>query len=396
MNSQPTSAESAEPQDLTLHGHTPILDGFRGLAILLVIIYHTTGYFPDSGVLGNFMSSAILLGWSGVDMFFVLSGFLITSILLKAKNKTHYFKNFYMRRVLRIFPLYYLFLLFALTIPTFILVGDYNHQLHYEPLTPFRTLIFLLHFSNYLYALDGFQNYWLLHVWSLAVEEQFYMVWPLLVFYMSRKNLNILCLFLILAAFLFRWQLSAFPIENQIKIFQFTHCRMDGLLMGCLVALNCTNKSLVQFGRKYGFLSAGMLLILILGINYNVTTSSISNGTINGFRQFSLPVVQLFYFPLLSLFYTVLMIAVYLNQNNLLSRLINKEIFQYFGRLSYGIYIYHMLLLWIFLNYYPSVDSYVKQFLFWILFLPLNVTLAHISMKFYERPFLNLKRYFEH
>lgn len=383
-------------ENFVLTEHSPILDGFRGLAIILVLLYHSTVYFPDSGPISNFLSSALLLGWSGVDMFFVLSGFLITSILLKAKEKPHFFKNFYMRRILRIFPLYYLYLVIALGIPFLLSSIEFRHQLNYQPLTFFRASVFILHFSNYLNALDGFQNYWLLHVWSLAVEEQFYMAWPFLVFCLSKRKLNALCVILIIAAFFFRWQLSANPAENQIKIFQFTHCRMDGLLMGCLVALNAQQKTLITVIKNHGFKLSAALLILILTLNFQVTEAAASNGSINGFKQFSSLIVQRFYFPLLNLFYTILMASVYLKQNTPFSKLVNWSPLQYLGRLSYGIYIYHMPILWLLLNSAPNVDSHLDQLLFWLAFLPLPVLIAHVSMTYYERPFLNLKRYFEH
>ncbi|MDX1972017.1 MAG: acyltransferase [Candidatus Sumerlaeia bacterium] len=389
------ASTTADPKDFVLPGHEPILDGYRGLAILFVLLYHATVFFPDRGILHNTLSSIILLGWSGVDMFFVLSGFLITSILLKAKTRPHYFKNFYMRRILRIFPLYYLYLILAFGIPELLRGGTYNPPLFFEDPTPFRVLIFVLHFSNYLNALDGFQNYWLLHVWSLAVEEQYYLIWPFLVWWLNKRQLSFLCIAGIVLSFVCRWELSQEAVVNQFKVFQFTHTRFDGLLMGCLVGLNATNPTLIANGRRWGFSLSALLGILILALSVPITQSSIVNGTIDGFRQFSNPTAQLLYFPLLSLFYTTLLMGIYLQRGHWISRLVDTEPLRYLGRLSYGIYIYHMPVLWAYLNTWGTVESFAEQLLFWILYFPVPVLMAHVSMTYYERHFLNMKAKFE-
>src|SRR5271169_870729 len=106
--------------------HVPELDGIRGIAILVVLVSHfgstATG---DSARLGKFLNEAFGLGWAGVDLFFVLSGFLITGILLDSKGSGRYFSNFYARRTLRIFPLYflYVFVFFHVAMPVGRLLG---------------------------------------------------------------------------------------------------------------------------------------------------------------------------------------------------------------------------------------------------------------------------------
>jgi peptidoglycan/LPS O-acetylase OafA/YrhL len=157
--------------------HTPALDGIRGIAILLVLVHHFTLFDPITSV-GAWLGFVALLGWSGVDLFFVLSGFLITGILIDARTSDRYFISFYARRTLRIFPLYYLvvFLCFVV-LPYFprwheLLVGHAN-----LPEWPYWT--YLVNFS--IAERDAFQHGVLDVAWSLAIEEQFYLLWAVLV-----------------------------------------------------------------------------------------------------------------------------------------------------------------------------------------------------------------------
>src|SRR6185295_16426951 len=176
-------------EEPNLKGHVPALDAIRGLAILLV-----TGYRfwspPAEEAANDWLTSLFSLGLRGVDLFFVLSGFLITSILLDAKQKPHYFRNFYMRRTLRIFPLYYAVL--AVTFVLLPLAGWSTTRLFPEAHANQGWLWF--YGANVLQSLRG---EWCLggfnHFWSLAVEEHFYLVWPLVIYCCSRRTAMIAC-----------------------------------------------------------------------------------------------------------------------------------------------------------------------------------------------------------
>jgi peptidoglycan/LPS O-acetylase OafA/YrhL len=141
----------------------PALDGVRGLAILLVILYHCCG---------------LPFGWVGVDLFFVLSGFLITRILLAKQDQPDYFKNFYKNRILRIFPLYFLVLTLYFTIEYVF----YHKNIAYS-------LYFFFFLQNTNFAKTAFENaHGLQHTWSLAIEEQFYAVFPFAVYFLNKKR----------------------------------------------------------------------------------------------------------------------------------------------------------------------------------------------------------------
>lgn len=147
--------------------HISALDSIRGVAVLLVILFHCYPTYITK------------LGWLGVDLFFVLSGFLITGLLLDAKGKNNYYRNFIVRRTLRIFPLYYFALLLCLVIVPIVfkslLPPDYGYYTANQ-------LWFWTYTQNWLFSKTGFpENLTLVHFWSLAVEEQFYLFWPLFV-----------------------------------------------------------------------------------------------------------------------------------------------------------------------------------------------------------------------
>ncbi len=167
--------------------HLPALDGLRGIAVMMVMVHHLflTKVYPVPERVEMLVHS----GWMGVDLFFVLSGFLITGILLDAKHGPHRFINFYMRRVLRIFPLYYgvlaFFLIFLPLLSVMLGGGPSFLRSMVAELDPIRVHQWRL----WLY-LQNFGGSWKLfnHFWSLAVEEHFYLFWPAVIFFTSERG----------------------------------------------------------------------------------------------------------------------------------------------------------------------------------------------------------------
>jgi peptidoglycan/LPS O-acetylase OafA/YrhL len=205
------------------------LDGVRGLAILLVLMMHCLYIAPLVGVdIGTHTYARLaMLGWSGVDVFFVLSGFLITGILVRGKGQRAgpYFRNFYMRRSLRIFPLYYVVICLLL----YVLPNR-------PPATGSEQMSYLLYYQNIRYACFGelaFDPARLI-TWSLAIEEQFYLVWPALVWFTSERALRRVCIAMVAIAIALRFVLITSGFEGTHFL---TPCRMDALAVGALLSL---------------------------------------------------------------------------------------------------------------------------------------------------------------
>ena len=226
-------APPAVPYQPQLGSHIPALDAIRGLAILIVTAFRFHEGPADNTAIGGAVFKLLRQGEHGVDLFFVLSGFLITGILYDAKGSQRYFRNFYIRRTLRIFPLYYGVLFLTLVVLPLLVplaaslfaVAD-RHQAW-----------LWLYGSNFLLAqkeawfLDGFT-----HFWSLAVEEHFYLVWPLVIFFCSRRAAMLACGGFIVVAVALRVGLSAVG-GHDVAIEVLTPCRMDALALGGLLAL---------------------------------------------------------------------------------------------------------------------------------------------------------------
>jgi peptidoglycan/LPS O-acetylase OafA/YrhL len=207
--------------------HVRAFDGLRGIAIVLVLLRHVGEDGPARRV-GGVVAAALNTGWLGVDVFFVLSGFLITGILLDARGDAArpadgYFRRFYARRALRIFPAYYLFLAVVLTLG--------------RPPMPHGTWWYWSYLSNALIARHGWPDgTWDTgHLWSLAVEEQFYLVWPAIIAWTPRQRLPALCLAVIVAAVVLRVVLI--HQGAALAAYVLTPARADTLAVGAALAI---------------------------------------------------------------------------------------------------------------------------------------------------------------
>jgi peptidoglycan/LPS O-acetylase OafA/YrhL len=208
----------------------PTLDAIRGLAISGVFLFHIAPFVQNkAGLIHNLL----LQGWVGVDLFFVLSGFLITSILLRTKHARGYFLNFYARRILRIFPVYYLFL--AAVAATFIASPTLREQLQalYEAQGWYWAYL-----QNWVLAVrPGFNASFLGHFWSLAIEEQFYLFWPLIVRCFRERHLLVICWGIVIGSLALRTTLGLINPGIENFLYFSTICRMDSLAMGAIAAI---------------------------------------------------------------------------------------------------------------------------------------------------------------
>jgi peptidoglycan/LPS O-acetylase OafA/YrhL len=200
----------------------PQLDSVRGLAVLAVLI-HNTGRDLYTGFLTR-------NGWMGVDLFFVLSGFLITGILLDTKNSDGYFRNFYARRCLRIWPLYYCALFFMFVVVPLVRPSE-AHQIFEPRSMPWWS--YFVYLQNFLVPSITRATGLLGVTWSLAVEEQFYLVWPLVVRFCSSKTLCRIAIVIICLDPALRFLL----VHRGFDVYPNSFCRLDGLMWGALLAL---------------------------------------------------------------------------------------------------------------------------------------------------------------
>jgi peptidoglycan/LPS O-acetylase OafA/YrhL len=205
------------------------LDGLRGIAIALVLVHHYAQGMPIRSGADRALAAVANSTWIGVDLFFVLSGFLITGILLDAKGRASYFRSFYARRTLRIFPIYYL----LLAVLYFVLPW-FGHAL--KGTAAKHSAWFWLYGSNILTARSGWPDRPVAHLWSLSIEEHFYLLWPALVLWLRPRALLLALLGMILGAAGLRVLLLHEGCSAD-AVFVLTPCRIDSLAMGGLLTL---------------------------------------------------------------------------------------------------------------------------------------------------------------
>jgi peptidoglycan/LPS O-acetylase OafA/YrhL len=232
--------------------HTPALDGIRGIAIILVLLHHFTLFDPIT-TFGAWMGFVALLGWSGVDLFFVLSGFLITGILIDARGSDRYFTSFYARRTLRIFPLYYLIVFLSFVVLPYFPRGHTLLVGHSEvPQWPYWT--YLVNFA--IADRDAFKHGVLDVAWSLAIEEQFYLVWAVVVWLLPPRWLGPLCATIVLAAPIAR-TVALETGAHTVDVYVLPHFRADTLALGGLLAWLVRRGSLPTLSRGAAWLLVG-------------------------------------------------------------------------------------------------------------------------------------------
>ncbi len=372
----------------------PALDGLRAIAVLMVFLEHyELGFHPR-----------LNWGWVGVDWFFVLSGFLITGILYDTRDTAHRFRNFYIRRTLRIFPLYYaVFAVALLLTPVFhfawnrawlmwaLYLGNYVRFLYaHDPRLAVGAL-------EHLRANPPFPHpaiFYVGHFWSLAVEEQFYLVWPVVVFTIrSRERLRTLCL-LMLGVSLAARVVCVFRVPqlylNLELLYRATPLRVDALLLGGCVAL-CLRGSEAARVRRFAL---PVLVSLAAGFAVFEGLYPLLSPRHTAFQpRPAEPVMSTIGFSLLDLFAASLIVCL-LEPRGPLFRFFNLAWLRWLGQISYGFYvfhdIFHPLLLHVgtlLLPRQPRLQVHLTA----LAGLLLTTLLAYISFRFYEAPFLRLK-----
>jgi peptidoglycan/LPS O-acetylase OafA/YrhL len=243
--------------------HVPALDGIRGAAVLLVLAHDFDLLDGVPGAPAKAIGLAMDVGWIGVQLFFVLSGYLITGILLDTREAPNYWSAFLGRRAVRIFPLYYAVLFVAFVVAP--LAG-------HTPAGAQHQLWLWTYLANWAEPLGRTVSVFP-HFWSLSIEEQFYLAWPLLVRKLRPRALGMLCLGLVALAFASRLALRASGWSGAASgAYVFTVCRVDALALGALAALA------VRAPRLASLLSARLGLLRGVAIALPVATVLVTRG----------------------------------------------------------------------------------------------------------------------
>ena len=379
------------PLDQPQSRHIPELDGIRGIAVLLVLMFHFgSAPLPDSPW-NNFLNGFIGFGWIGVDLFFVLSGCLITGILLEAKGSTHYLRTFYMRRALRIFPLYY-----ATLILFFWVMPPLARRLHmfWPRLTSTEQVWYWLHISNIRTAFEPLIYPHVTHLWSLSVEEQFYLVWPLVVLWCSEAGLAWTCGVLILLSLGLRNvpEFQAMGVTHNNFLYRLTPFRIEPLVLGACIPLIIRNPQWLFVARRRmaGVLLGGCCITAFVLITARTTWLHAPLMTRFGYSGIGLTFAS-------SIFFAVTRSG----SAHRWTRGLRSPVLMRLGKYSYAMYVIH----------YPTVGfvkgvvlvampkqgwEAVSQLLIIATGVGLTYLLALCTWKWLEQPFLQLKDRFSY
>jgi peptidoglycan/LPS O-acetylase OafA/YrhL len=364
---QRDTANIQKPQKL--FAHIPFLDGLRALAIFWVLAFHSGGYF------GEIVSKHS--GWAGVDAFFVISGFLITGILLKEQSKTETvsLKNFYARRALRLMPAYALFIIITCLL-------NPMHCNHLLPAAGFAAIYMV----DYDLAL-GWGNVLgscMEVAWSLSVEEKFYLAWPTIIKYF-RKSLVWIGVAAIVACFAWR----AYLLQHGVfwmRISSSFECKIDALMIGCLAAVALHNDKSRAWLQKYcsnfviPIALAAFVIYYLRGMGHPFGATTLKEKILYWDVRL----------PIFTFSFAALMMSLCLRPQSIVAKFFSLPPLVWLGKVSYSLYLWHMIaFVWVMNNAFNPGKS--ARWDVELLEYGLAVTFAAISYYLVEQPFLKIK-----
>jgi len=377
MSATATALEIARP--VRSETRIPALDGVRAIASLAVVLYHFGPHIAtDSSSPFHFLATLPRPGNEGVDLFFVLSGFLISGILVNARASNRYFQTFYIRRACRIFPLYYL-LLASYGVAVWVLQSR-KAEFSFLFASSLPAWCYWLYMQNFfMAAANSFGAGWLAPTWSLAVEEQFYLTLPAIVRRVTDRQLAVVAGLAMIGPLVLRAIIQKFGLVSPVGAYVLLFTRVDALAAGILVMLATRHYSHWLKPRRAAIgILAGltMLLWFVCPLSYQVSTRF----------QFTVYTQNALAFGLFLLYVTIA-------PQGWLGRFLSVSWMRMLGNMAYSTYMFHLIVLWLAFLWLRGSDpalSSSADFLPILVALVLTLLLSFASFRFFEKPLMQI------
>jgi peptidoglycan/LPS O-acetylase OafA/YrhL len=349
----------------------PELDGLRFFAFLLVFVHHHKLF---SGI--PYLSIFYTNGWIGVDLFFALSAFLFTKLLIAEYNKTKSisFKKFYIRRVFRIWPLYFLFVGISITLYFF---SDQT----FTNTVRIRILGLFTFSDNIFSAISGYNPLpYVAHLWTIAFEEQFYVIIPVMIYFLVRSSLKTKLISLLTAVLLFNIIRIIFILNKvphpAIWVLPITH--FESILLGMVIGFG---------GFEFFLKRLKPIIFALIGVVFFIILSFLPHIEKNSFWLIAS-------YSIVGISTSMVLFSVLMS--NFLKAILSNKIFVFLGKRSYGLYVFHLLgngIASYMIAYVPGIPkNLMASFIYSLSF---TIVASVLSYKFIETHFLNFKKKFE-
>lgn len=333
------------------------IDGLRGLSVIAVIFYHAQFLYKDN----VFVSK---LGYLGVDIFFVISGYVITNLIIQ-NHSLFNLKNFYLRRTTRLLPLYLFIILISLFFGFFFLFPyGFVELAESSSFAIFFTSNFYFYFVNTIYAAESSLLKPLLHTWSLSVEAQFYIIYPILFILIYNKNINffvrIIVFFFILSFFIFLY----LNIVNHDLAFYSSLARMWEILAGCILGIYHYkyHKLKIKYNNIISILSLFLITLFLFLINFQIN------------KVFAVSLIVIL---------TIILIHTS-EKKNLTNKILSNFFLNFIGKISYGLYLWHYPIFAFSRIAYGQLTNFDKLIILFFTFIISCITFILIEKKFHN------------